>query len=56
MQIIFLHDLFIYILTHTIHVYTALEKQLWEKAEQDQFGDDQEKLNWARNGGGFTSN
>ena len=66
MQLIFLHGLCIYILTHAriiikikmiiIHVYTALEKQLWEKAEQDQFGDDPEKLNWARNGGGFTSN
>jgi len=37
-------------------LFSDEEKQLWEKAEQDQFGDDQEKLNWARNGGGFTSN
>lgn len=31
-------------------IFSDEEKVIWTKAEQEQFGDDLEKLNWARNG------
>lgn len=33
-------------------VFTEKQHAIWAKAEEEAFGDDPEKLSWARNGGG----